>query len=172
MKYILFLGFSLVLSAARAQSIAFDAQHFASVIENQAVRSSAESTHSQYLSKINNNVQTVNTNAGSVVLAQTMIYHALANVNSALKDGLAVKNIGAITSDIVYYLDQAMQMARQDPVLLLVSSKIQGEMEPKALSLVSDVSAFVLKEGDNVLADYNARDELLQKVIRQLRILD
>jgi hypothetical protein len=173
MKPILFLlAFCFSLSASQAQSIAFDPQHFTSVVENQAVRSSAESTHDQYLSKINDNVNTINTNASAVVLAQTMIYNGLANVNSALKDGLAVKNIAKITSDIIYYLGQAMELAKDDPILLLTTSKIQNEMGPKAVALVGDVSGYVLKSGDNVLADYNGRDELLRKVIQQLQILD
>jgi hypothetical protein len=40
------------------------------------------------------------------------------------------------------------------------------------LALVNDVSGFVLKEGDNVLADYNARDQLLRKVTQELQLLD
>jgi len=83
-----------------------------------------------------------------------------------------VKNIGSITSDIIYYLDQAMELAKDDPVLLLTTAKLQNEMGPKAVALVNDVSGFVLKEGDNVLADYNGRDQLLRRVIQQLQILD
>jgi hypothetical protein len=45
-------------------------------------------------------------------------------------------------------------------------------MGPKAVALVSDVSGFILKEGDNVLADYNGRDQLLRRVVQQLSILD
>lgn len=172
MKYILLFALCFNLYALKAQSVAFDPQHFASVVENQAVRSAAESTHNQYLGKINDNVEQVNTNVGSVALAQTMIYNALANVNSALKDGLAVRNVTFITGDIIYYLGQAMELAKDDPVLLLTTAKIQNEMGPRAVALVSDISGYVLKEGDNVLADYNGRDELLRKVIQQLQILD
>ncbi len=88
---IFLLTFTIRLSPSFAQEYVFDPQVCESVIANQAVRSSAEVTHQQYLGKINNNLNNINTNVGSVVLAQTMIYEALANVNSALKDGLAVK---------------------------------------------------------------------------------
>lgn len=169
----LLFAFGLMAPAASdAQMIAFDPWHFTSVIENQAARSAAESTHNNYLGKISNNIDQVNTNVGSVVLAQAMIYNALANVNSALKDGLAVKNISFITGDIIYYLGQAMELAKDDPILLLVTSNIQNQMGPRATALVSDISGFVLKSGNNVLADYNGRDELLRKVIQQLQILD
>jgi hypothetical protein len=155
-----------------AQQYVIDYQHLIAVTENGAVRSSAESAHSEYLGKINNNINDLNTNVGSVVLAQTMIYQALSNVNSALKNGLEVKNMAVIIADMTGYINQALAMARADPYLLVFANNISGEMKIRALALVSDVSGYVLKEGKNVLADYNSRDELLRKVTQQLQILD
>lgn len=155
-----------------AQQYVIDYQHLIAVTENGAVRSSAESAHSEYLGKINNNINDLNTNVGSVVLAQTMIYQALSNVNSALKNGLEVKNMAVIIADMTGYINQALAMARADPYLLVFANNISGEMKTRALALVSDVSGYVLKEGKNVLADYNSRDELLRKVTQQLQILD
>jgi len=124
------------------------------------------------LGKINNNLNTINLNVGSVVTAQTIIYNGLANVNSALKDGLAVKNMAVLTSDMIAYLEQCLALAKAQPYLLLFATGIEHEMQIRALGLVSDVSGYVLKEGDNVLADYNSRDHLLKKVTQQLQILD
>jgi len=155
-----------------AQEYVIDVQHAVVVTENGVVRSSAESTHDQYLGKINNNINDLNTNVGSVVLAQTMIYNGLANVNSALKDGLAVKNMAVIIADMTSYINQALDMAKSEPYLLLFAGNIASEMRTRSLALVTDVSGYILKEGDNVLADYNARDQLLRKVVTQLQILD
>ncbi len=157
---------------AQGYEIVYDYQHFESVTANAAVRSAAESTHENYLGKINNNITDLNTNVGSVVLAQTMIYQALSNVNSALKDGLEVKNMAVIIADMTGYINQALALAKDDPALLLFANQIASQMRVRAVTLVSDVSGFVLKEGSNVLADYNARDQLLHKVIQQLQILD
>jgi hypothetical protein len=157
---------------AQGYEIAFDYQHFESVTANGVVRSAAESTHENYLGKINNNITDLNTNVGSVVLAQTIIYQALSNVNSALKDGLEVKNMAVIIDDMTGYINQALTLAKDDPALLLVAGGIADQMRIRAVTLVSDVSSFVLKEGSNLLADYNARDQLLHKVIQQLQILD
>jgi hypothetical protein len=74
-----------------AQQYVIDYQHLIAVSQNAAVRSSAELTHDQYLGKINNNINDLNTNVGSVVLAQSMIYEGLSNVNSALKTGWLLK---------------------------------------------------------------------------------
>jgi hypothetical protein len=173
MKKALLLVFGFCLSASlMAQEYVFDPQHFASVAANGVARSGAESTHEQYLGKINTNINDLNTNVGSVVLAQTMIYEGLSNVNSALKDGLEVKNMAVIIADMTGYINQALAMAKSEPYLLLFADNIAGEMRTRAVALVSDVSGYVLKEGDNVLSDYNARDQLLHKVITQLQILD
>jgi hypothetical protein len=164
---------SFLLSApVKAQQYVIDPQVFASVTANAAVRSSAELTHQQYLGKINTNLDNININMGSVVLAQQMIYNGLANVNSALKDGLAVKNLAVIVADMINYIRQALELAKSDPTLLLFAARIGDEMKSHSLELVNDVSNFILKDGDNVLADYNARDQLLKKVTQQLQILD
>ncbi|TFF37047.1 hypothetical protein [Mucilaginibacter psychrotolerans] len=157
---------------ASAQEYVIDYQHLVVVTENAAVRSSAEVTHDQYLGKINNNINNLNTNVGSVVLAQTMIYEGLSNVNSALKGGLAVKNMAVIIADMTGYIRQALDMAKSEPYLLVFAENISAEMQKRSLALVTDVSGYILKEGDNVLADYNSRDQLLRKVVTQLQILD
>ncbi len=173
LKFIFCLSsFCFHLLPCFAQEYVFDPQVCESVIANQAVRSSAELTHQQYLGKINKNLDNINTNVGSVVLAQTMIYEALANVNSALKDGLAVKNIAVIVADMTSYINQALTLGKSDPALLLFASKISDEMRTKSIALVTDVSGYVLKQGNNVLADYNSRDELLKKVTTQVQLLD
>lgn len=173
MKISLFF-LSLMASCLRAmsQQLVFDPQHFLAVTQNGVIRGSAETTHGQYLGKINTNIDNLNTNVGSVVLAQTMIYEALSNVNSALKDGLEVKNMAVITADMTGYISQAIELARAEPYLLLFAGSLSSEMRARALALVSDVSAYVLKSGDKVLADYNARDQLLRNVTRQLQILN
>lgn len=168
---ILLLAFGFKLSAF-SQEYVIDPKYFASVEANQAVRMGAEQTHNQYLDKINNNLNNLNINVGAVVTAETIIYNSLANVNSALKDGLEVKYMATTVSDMISYLDQALTLAKAQPYLLLFASGIANEMKVRAVALVSDVSGFVLKEGSNVLADYNARDQLLRKVTLQLQLLD
>ncbi|MFA6083402.1 hypothetical protein [Mucilaginibacter sp.] len=163
---------TVAFQAVKAQQYVIDYQHLVAVSQNAAVRSSAETTHDQYLGKINTNINDLNTNIGSVVLAQTMIYEGLSNVNSALKDGLAVKNMAMIIADMTGYINQALDMARSEPYLLLVAGNIASEMRTRSFALITDVSGYILKEGDNVLADYNSRDQLLRKVVTQLQILD
>ncbi|WP_432328090.1 hypothetical protein ACRQ5D_34120 [Mucilaginibacter sp. P25] len=159
-------------TGVQAQKAVFDSKHYQSVIANASVRSSAEITHEQYLSKINTDIDDLNTNTGSVVLAQDMIYRGLSNVNSALKDGMQVRYIASVTLDITAYLNDCLDLTKEDPFLLVFAKPMTAELRQRCAALLSEVSGFILKEGDNVLADYNARDQLLQKVVTQLQIID
>ena len=170
--FVFLLPFVFYLSPCAAQEVVFDPQHFAAVMENGAARNSAEVSHNQYLSKIDNNLNDIGINVSSVVLAQTIIYNALSDVNSALKDGMAVKNMSVMIDDMISYLNQCLTLAKTQPYLVLFASNIESEMVTKCIGLLSQVSGFILKEGGNVLADYNARDQLLAKVNQQLAILD
>jgi hypothetical protein len=173
MRIIFLVALCFQLSASCfAQQVVFDPRYLLAVTENGVVRSSAESTHNEFLDKINNNLNNININVGSVVLAQTIIYNGLANVNSALKDGLEVKNMAVTIADMISYLNQIVAMGKDEPYLLLFASNIGNEMKIRAVGLVTDVSGYVLKEGKNVLADYNSRDQLLKKVTQQLEIMD
>jgi hypothetical protein len=172
MKHFLLFAFSFVLSALKAQEYVLDPYRLSAVISNGTVRSGAESTHNNYLGKINTNVEDINTNMSAVVLAQKIIYNGLSEVNSALKDGLAVKNMAVTSADILSYLQQALTLAKTDPALFSVTTQLQNECRSRAITLVSDVSNYILKSGSNILADYNARDELLKKVNTQLQIID
>jgi hypothetical protein len=174
MKHLLTLLFFIGSGCAccRAQRIVFDPQHFASVVENGSVQSSAEATHRQYLQQIDGNLQTINTNVGSVVLAQTIIYNGLAHVNSALRDGMVVRDLGVIVADILRYTNQTLALAKAEPYLLLFAESYANEIRGRATRLVTDVSGFVLRQGDNVLADYNSRDQLLNHIRRELQIID
>src|ERR1700743_148221 len=119
--FFLLLAFGFKLSASSQQYV-LDEKYLVSVEANQAVRMGAEQTHNQYLGKINNNIEDLNTNVGSVVLAQTIIYNGLSNVNSALKDGLEVKYMATITADMLNYLHQALALAKSQPYLILFAT--------------------------------------------------
>jgi hypothetical protein len=168
--------FTLLMSAglmshADAQRIVYDKKHFLSVNENAVARQAAELSHNQYLEKINQNLDNINLNVGSVVAAQTIIYNGLANVNSALKNGLAVRQLGTIVADLVSYSNQMVNMGRSDPYLLLFAEDFGRQMKARSVRLVTEVSGIILKEGNNVLADYNSRDQLLRKITQELQLL-
>ena len=154
-----------------AQKIIFDARHFAIVNENGLTREAAENAHQNSLDKIKQDLDNINLNLSSVVLVQDMIHQALSTVDGTLKDGLAVRQVVEIVSDIITQSGQITDLAKGNPLLLLFAQQNAEQMKTRGINLVSEVSAFILKEGDNVLMDYEKRDFLLRKVILDLQVM-
>ncbi|RYE26948.1 MAG: hypothetical protein EOP45_02765 [Sphingobacteriaceae bacterium] len=166
---------SLVLLASQkafSQRVVFDKYQFQTVNENGAVRQAAELTGQKYYDNVNQNLEKVKINTATVVLAQTMIYESLANVNSALKNGKMVLQMTNTVERIVSYSNQMLDAAKDQPALILFTEQMANESKVRALRLVNDISGVILKEGSNVLMDYNARDELLFKVNQELQIME
>jgi len=163
--------FTFVSKITKAQTIIFDPSHFAIVMENGLTREAAESTHSNSLEKIKEDIDNINLNLGSVVLVQDMIHQALVTVDGTLKNGLAVRQIAGLVSDITSQCDQIAVLAKDDPALLLFAQATAEQMKTRGVNLVTEVSSFVLKEGDNVLMDYEKRDLLLRKIILELQVM-
>lgn len=165
---------SILLLAAlnsSAQKVVFDRNHFNIVNENGAVRSAAENTHQNYLSSINNKLSDINLNVSSVVMVQALIHASLTEVNQALRSGIALRQIGEISNEIIYESNKMIQTAASDPHLLLFAEDVARQTKNRGLRLVGEVSSFVLKNGENVLMDYEKRDALLRKILLELRVM-
>ena len=159
------------LNKTFSQSAVNDPQHFATVNENDGARELAETTHRKFLDSINSSLNNININVSSVVLAQTLIYQGLSNVNSALKNGLALKNLSVLVIDITKYSDAMLVLAQTDPALLLFSESYIKEIKTRALSLLTETSGFILND-TNILMDFEKRDKLMNDITRQLQIIN
>ncbi|KQC00054.1 hypothetical protein AQF98_15225 [Pedobacter sp. Hv1] len=168
MTYLLLLA---MIKSSKAQTIVFDRQHFNIVNENGGVRLAAENTHNSYLKTIQNRLDDININVSSVVMVQTLIHSSLTQINRALKSGIAIAQIGEISSEIIEESNAMVSMASSEPYLLLFAEDVARQMKTRGVNLVSEVSAFVLKEGSNVLMDYEKRDALLRKIILELKVM-
>lgn len=174
MRYTILIAALLLLITVRglrAQSVVFDPGHFAIVNENGAVRLAAENTHNIYLNTIRSRLDDINVNVSSVVLVQTLIHNSLTQVNQALKSGIAAAQIFQISSEIVQESNAMIAIASSEPYLLLFAEDVARQMKSRGINLVSEVSAFVLKEGSKVLMDYEKRDALLRKIILELKVM-
>ncbi|WP_431293356.1 hypothetical protein [Pedobacter sp. P26] len=161
-----FTGFSCF-----AQRVVFDRNHFDIVNENGAVRLAAENTHNSYLNTINNRLNDININLSSVVLVQNMILSSLSQVDGALRHAIAVRQIGEICTDIYTESGELVEMAKDNPALLLFAEDVARQLKDRGVRLVSEVSSFILKEGENVLMDFEKRDALLKKIALELRVM-
>ncbi|KRT17738.1 hypothetical protein ASU31_00115 [Pedobacter ginsenosidimutans] len=170
---IIFLAFVLALFQlqAFAQRAVFDRGHFNIVNENGAVRLAAENTYNSYLNNINNRLSDVNVNLSAVVSVQSIILSSLTEVDQGLKSALAVRQMGSLVAEIAMESSEMIRMAKSDPQLLLFAEAVSRQLKDRGVSLFSVVSAFVLKEGENVLMDFEKRDALLKKIALELRVI-
>lgn len=153
------------------QGVIFDPGHYGIVMENGVTREAAESAHQNSLEKIKQDIDNINLNVGSVLLVQDIIRQSLITANATLKNGLAVKQIANLASEIVTQCTQLTTLAKSDPALLLFAQETGEQLKTRGINLVSEVSSFVLKEGDNVLMDYEKRDFLLRKIVLELQVM-
>lgn len=159
------------LNIMYAQTIVFDEGHFRQVLDNQAVRTTAENIHQNNLGSIKNSINSINANVSSVVLVQDVIYRSLTEVNEGLKDGLMVKNMTGYVSDIIRNCNKMVDVAKDEPYLLLFAEKQLQWSKARVTDMVLEMNDFILKEGMDAMMDFSKRDYLLDKVNVELIIL-
>ncbi|MGO3194756.1 MAG: hypothetical protein ACTIKE_12120 [Sphingobacterium sp.] len=169
----LFAG-SLHVTCCLGQSyitVIIDAKHLAIVNENGAVRLASEMSHNSMLGKIQTNIDDINLNLSSMSLVQRMIYSGLADVNSIQKTGRSVMHVSRLLQEITSESAAMFAMAKDAPWLLLFAENTVRQLKDRGLALAWEVSNFVLKEGANVLMNYAKRDQLLRKIILELKVI-
>jgi hypothetical protein len=172
LKWILIIAFAALTKNLHAQTVVYDRNHFHIVKENAAMRNVSEIGYHQSLEGIRKNTDDIGVNVASLAMVQTMIHRSLSEVNEVLKDAIQVKQMGRIIQQIYSISDQVIETASNDPILLLFAETYIGQAKERSLSLVSEVSAFILAEGNNVLINHNVRDELLTKVYQELQMIN
>jgi len=172
LKWILIIALAVLAKNLPAQTMVYDRNHFQIVNENAAMRNVSEIGYQNSLDEIRRNTDDIGVNMASLALVQTMIHQSLSEVNEALKDAIQVKQMGRIIQQIYSTSDQVMESASHDPILLLFAETYLSQAKERSLSLVSEVSDFILAEGSNILISHNVRDELLTKVYRELQMIN
>ncbi|WP_421941044.1 hypothetical protein [Pedobacter sp.] len=102
---------------------------------------------------------------------QSTIYRGLSEVSGVMRSLLSVKDIYAISQDIVIDVNKAINLASGDPVLLLFAEGGAREFKTRSINLATEVSSFVLKDGRDALMDSGERAKLLNRIVTELTIL-
>lgn len=168
---ILLLTTVKALEAQSVVTVIHDANHLRIINENAAVRLSAESYHKSLLSQINTQVDHINTNLSAVVLVQNIIHQSLTHIDESLKSSIQVVGIAKLVEEIYKESAELLQQASKEPYLLLFAEQASKNFKDRSVKLALEVSEFVLKEGANVLMDYQKRDYLLTKISLELKVI-
>jgi len=169
---LIFVAFLLILKDSYAQRVVFDKGHLDIVNSNAASRLAAELSYHASLEQIRKNTDDIAINLTSVSLVQTMIHRSLTEVNEALKDGIQVKQMAFLIDDIYRYSREAVELAKGNPELMLFAEASTQQLKYRGIKILGEVSSVVLQQKENVLMNYNVRDELIRKVIDELQVMN
>lgn len=171
MKYLLLLFCCFVVLESYGQTVIFDREHFSIVNANAAVRNANEIGYHQTLNIIRQNTDDIILNSSSLALVQTMIVNSLTQINEGFKDAIQVRMIAETVLDISSISEEAFRLAGDNPILFLFVEEYTAQAKNRSLNLATEVSSLILKEGDNLLMNYNVRDELLDSVQKELQVI-
>ncbi|WP_026966567.1 hypothetical protein [Algoriphagus terrigena] len=171
MKNLFFLFMCFWAFESYAQTVVFDKEHFSIVNANAAVRNASEIGYHQTLDIIRQNTDDIILNSSSLALVQTMIVNSLTQINEGFKNAIQVRMIVETVLDISSISAEAFQLAADNPILFLFVEEYTVQAKNRSLNLATDVSSLILKEGDNLLMNYNVRDELLNTVQKELQVI-
>lgn len=171
MKNLLLLFMCFVAAESYAQTVVFDKDHFSIVNANAAVRNASEIGYHQTLDIIRQNTDDIILNSSSLALVQTMIVNSLTQINEGFKDVIQVRMIAETVLDISSISAEAFRLAGDNPILFLFVEEYTVQAKNRSLNLATEVSSLILKEGDNLLMNYNVRDELLDSVQKELQVI-
>jgi hypothetical protein len=171
MKKMFFILLSLSAKAGFAQELVADPTTSAAILVS-------TTTINGQLKNTNNKLDLIQKGqlavSGQLVIVnnlQNKIYQGLSQVASVVNNLTTIKEIAECGADIVTDVEASIKLAKSDPVLLLFAQKGAQDFETRAVTLAADVSAFVLKGGNNNLMDSGERGKLLNHIAAEMRIL-
>lgn len=172
MKYFcLFLMTIFLRDFVKAQEVVIDPATSAAIIANTITINGQLNTVNGNLTAISRGQMAVSSQLAIVNDLQNKIYKGLSEVASIINNLSTIKEIGQCGSDIVSDVSGAVQLARSNPVLLLFAEQGARDFQTRALSLATEVSAFVLQGGKNNLMDSGERGKLLNHIQSEMQIL-
>jgi len=168
---VVFIASIKSLPAQAIATLIYDANHLKIINENAAIRYSSENYHNSLLTEINHGIENININLNALVVVQGIINKSLTQVDQAFKSSIAVINISKLIQEI--YAESALifQQAQNQPWLLLFAEQSTISFKDRGVKLALEVTDFILKEGNNILMDYEKRDYLLKKITLELKVI-
>ena len=157
--------------AAIAQEVVVDPTTSAAILVNTAVINGQLNTTNNNLSLIQKGQLAVTGQLVIVNKLQNDIYKGLSQVASVINNLTTIKEIADCGTDIVNDVEQSITIARSDPVLLLFAEQSARDFETRAVTLATDVSAFVLKGGGSNLMDSGERGKMLNHIESEMQVL-
>ncbi len=157
-------------NASFAQELVVDPAVSAAIAVNAGTINSQLNTTNNKLDLIQKGQLAVSSQLVIVNDLQNKIYKGLSQVASVINNLTTIKEIAECGTDIVKDVEASVTLAKSDPVLLLFAEQGARDFETRATTLAADVSAFVLKGGNNLM-DSGERGRMLNHIADEMRML-
>ncbi|MEI6949827.1 hypothetical protein V9K67_21755 [Paraflavisolibacter sp. H34] len=102
---------------------------------------------------------------------QDKLYKGLSQVSTALRDLQNLTEVYQVSRDIVAYQVQVAEHAKGNPMLLLVAHKSEQQFRLQAAALLTYIQSVALGGGAHLLMDAGERAAIIQRILRDLRVL-
>ena len=166
------LFFLLILSgSAFGKAVYVDAATSAATAAQAAIIDSQLKATNERLTLIERGQLAVTGNLTIVNTMQDKIYKGLSEVSSILTNLSNVQEIARMATAISGDLNDVMDLAGENPALLLFAERNATMFQQRATSLALEVSSFVLKGGETNLMDAGERSKLINQILTEMIIL-
>jgi hypothetical protein len=157
--------------AALGQTVYVDPAVSAATAAHSAIIDSQLKATNERLTLIERGQLAVTGNLTIVNTMQDKIYKGLSEVSSILTNLSNVQEIARIATAISGDLNEVIELAGENPALLLFAERNATLFQQRATSLALEVSSFVLKGGENNLMDAGERSKLINQILTEMVIL-
>ncbi|WP_339867095.1 hypothetical protein [uncultured Algoriphagus sp.] len=168
----LYLVLLLILSgSAYGQAVYVDAAVSGTTAAHSAIINTQLKATNERLTLIERGQLAVTGNLTIVNSMQDKIYRGLSEVSSILTNLSNVQEIARMATAISGDLSDVIDLAGENPALLLFAERNATMFQQRATSLALEVSSFVLKGGENNLMDAGERSKLINQILTEMVIL-
>ncbi len=173
-NYILLFFSCCAFFSAQGQSyvvLYYDTDHYASFVENHAMRITQEKILQNQTKAINDNMTQINDNMNKVILIKDMVYRYLTEVNEVLKDGRQIRYIISLVDNIIQESRGAINDVADAPEYLVFTTKSVNMLRLQSVALFSEITDLINRGGSEVMMNNGTRDALLTEIIIRLRLI-
>ena len=175
-KYYLFflsLVFICMTTALYSQTtIAIDPALTAATI----TANTAEKNKMRDIEKVKENINQAQI-ATTAVLAeidkvQQKLYKGLTQVSTAVSNLYQIKYCYNATQNVLKYEGKMLQEAKKNPIALAFAYKNQKYLYERAIQAYTQITGFILQNGDKAMMDAGTRTQLIYNILTELQALE
>lgn len=171
MKYVHCILMLIISGSAMGQAIYVDPAVSGATAAHSSIINSQLKATNERLTLIERGQLAVTGNLTIVNTMQDKIYKGLSEVSSILTNLSNVKEIARMATAISGDLNDVMDLAGENPALLLFAERNATMFQQRATSLALEVSSFVLKGGEKNLMNAGERAKLINQILTEMVIL-